>query len=281
MSAAPPPAGAPVDILALVTSTQPWSPATHAAMALAASFDARVTGCFVDPALRVLHGGDTEPSVLALLLDEPREDHHDRDAFLALAREAGVHGASWLVTRTGIARTLRQLGAWHDLVVIERDLVEHAHVFDVLGEALLACHAPCLILPPAWQETARFGQIAMAWNGSIESIRAIHSALPFALMAHHTVLIDGESPAHEDDQDRAPHFDPQLYLANRGITVKARRLHTTPHDAGEALLRDVALAHADLLVMGAYGHSRMRERVFGGATRHILQHATVPVLMQH
>lgn len=281
MSAMPPPAGAPVDLLALVTSTQPWSPAANVAMTLAASFGARVTGCFVGPSLRTLRGGEAEPSVVALLLDEPQEDPADRDAFLALARQAGVHGASWLVTRAGIARTLRQLGAWHDLVVIERDLVQDANVFEVLGEALLTCHAPCLILPPAWHAPAQFNRIAMAWNGSIESTRAMHSAMPFALMARETVLIDGESPADEDDQDRAPRFDPQRYLAARGVKIKARRLHITPQDAGEALLREVAQTHADLLVMGAYGHSRVRERVFGGATRHILQHATVPVLMQH
>jgi nucleotide-binding universal stress UspA family protein len=250
-------------------------------MNLAASFGARVTGCFVDPSLRMLHGDEAEPSVLALLLDEPHENSDDRDAFLALGRQAGVRGASWLVTGTGIARTLRQLGAWHDLVVIERDLVQGANVFDVLGEALLTCHTPCLILPPAWPGPARFNRIAMAWNGTIESTRAIHSAVPFALMARENLLIDGQLPIYEDDQDRAPRFDPHIYLTNRGIQVKTRRLHATPHDAGEALLREITLTHADLLVMGAYGHSRVRERVFGGATRHVLQHATVPLLMQH
>lgn len=280
MSTTPLP-GAPADILVLVTSTHPWSPAANPAMTLATSFNARVTGCFVDSSLRMLHGGEADASVLALLLEEPEENPADRDAFLTLARQAGVRGASWLVTRAGIARTLRQLGAWHDLVVVERDLVQGANVFDVLGEALLTCHAPCLILPPAWHGEPRFNRIALTWNGSIESTRAIHSAMPYALMAQETLLIDGKPPAYEDDQDRAPHFDPRTYLADRGVKLKTRRLHAAPQDAGEALLREVTLAHADLLVMGAYGHSRVRERIFGGATRHILQHATVPVLMRH
>jgi len=280
-SAARPPAGAPSDVLALVTSTALWSPAAHAALGLAASFQSRATGCYIDPSLRMLHGGEAEPSVLALLLELPEENHEDRDAFLALARQAGVQSASWLVTRAGIARTVRQLGAWHDLVVIERDLVDESGSFDVLGEALLSCRTTCLILPPAWQGSTRFARVALAWNGGIESARAIHAALPFAQAATETVLLDGESPTYEDDQDRAPHFDPHTYLANHGVKLRSRRLHATPHDAGVALLREVEQVHADLLVMGAYGHSRVRERVLGGATLHVLRHASVPVLMQH
>ncbi len=61
----------------------------------------------------------------------------------------------------------------------------------------------------------------------------------------------------------------------------SRRIHATPHEAGAALLREATSIGADLLVMGAYGHSRTRERVFGGATRHVLRHARVPVLMEH
>jgi len=273
--------GAPADVLALVSSIDPWSPATHAAMTLAATFGSRVTGCYVDPSLRTFHGGETESSVLALLMDAPHEHPRDRDAFLALARKSGVERACWVATRAGIARTMQQLGAWHDLIVIERDLAMHEGSFDVLGEALLSCRTPCLILPPGWQGKASFNHLALAWSGSIESIRAIHAALPLARLAARVELIDGESPVYDDDQERAPHFEPHVYLASHGIDVHTRRIHATPHEAGEALLREVAQSRADLLIMGAYGHSRLRERVLGGATRHVLQHAVIPVLMQH
>lgn len=284
MSAAPSAkslAGAPTDVLALVTSTSPWSPAAVAAATLAATFEARLTGCYVDPSLRMLHGGEPDPSVVALLLDTPHENAADRDAFLAMARESGVHRASWMVTLAGIAQTTRQLGAWHDLIVIERDMIDADNAFDVLGEALLTCRTPCLLLPPAWSGAIRMDRLALAWNGSIESIRAIHASLPFAHAASDVVLLDGEPPSYEDEQQHAPHFDPAAYLANHDIKARIRRVHATPSEAGVALLHEIEAAKTDLLVMGAYGHSRVRERVLGGATRHVLQHIKVPVLMQH
>ena len=274
-------AGAPTDVLALVTSTSPWSPAAVTAAVLAATFDARLTGCYVDPSLRMLHGGEPDPSVVALLLDTPHENTADRDAFLAMARESGVHRASWMVTRAGIAQTTRQLGAWHDLIVIERDMIDADNAFDVLGEALLTCRTPCLVLPPSWSGAIRMDRLALAWNGSIESIRAIHASLPFAHAASDVVLLDGEPPSYEDEQQHAPHFDPAVYLANHDIRARIRRVHATPSEAGVALLHEIEAAKTELLVMGAYGHSRVRERVLGGATRHILQHIKVPVLMQH
>jgi len=278
---ASPPPGAPTDILALVSSSSPWSPATHVAVALAADFDARLTGCYVDPSLRTQQGGEAEPSVLALLMDLPHENSREREDFHELARRAGVPHALWTATRTGIARTLRQLGAWHDLAVIERDMVSEGDAFDVLSEALLTCRTTCLLLPPAWQGQLRPTRVVITWNGSIESARAIHASLPFARLAEEVWLIDGETPEYEDDQERAPHIDPQTWLAHHGVNARSRRIHATPHEAGAALLQEVHQMRADLLVMGAYGRSRVRERVLGGATRHILQNASVPVLMRH
>jgi nucleotide-binding universal stress UspA family protein len=273
--------GAPTDVLALVTATSPWSPAAIVAASFAASFDARLTGCYIDPGLRMLHGGEPDPSVLALLIDPPHEQPEDHVSFLAMARESGVHRASWMVTRAGIAQTTRQLGAWHDLIVIERDMVDETIAFDVLGEALLTCRTPCLLLPPSWHGPVRAERVALAWNGSIESVRAVHAALPFARNANDVLLLDGEAPAYDDDQQQAPRFDPASYLANHDIKARVRRVHAAPADAGAALLREVEGAKSDLLVMGAYGHSRVRERVLGGATRHVLQHINIPILMQH
>jgi nucleotide-binding universal stress UspA family protein len=272
---------APSDLLALVTSTTPWSPAAHAAVTLAAQFGATVSGCYVDSSLRMLHGGEASASVLALLLEQPVDNPEDREAFVALAREHGVTHARWMVTRASIAATLRQLGAWHDLVVIERDLLDENVFFEVLGEALLLCRAPSLVLPPDWLGVARFEHVALAWNGSLESVRALHSALPLLQAASHVTLIDGEILRDDEEQERAPRFEPVSYLASHGVQAARRQVHVTQRDVGHALLGETAQLRAHLLVMGAYGHSRVRERVLGGATRHVLQHASIPVLMQH
>jgi nucleotide-binding universal stress UspA family protein len=275
------PGGPMEDIVALVTSTGPWSPAALTALALAAQFGSHVTGCYVDMSLRANHGGNLEPTALALLLDAPHENHADRDAFQATARRMGVLSASWAVTRTNIAGTMRQVGAWHDLIVIERDILQEPTLFDALGEALVACRSPCLLLPPFWDGRTDFKRVVIAWNGSIESVRAIHAALPFAKAAHEVIVIDGETPHLDDEQEQDPPFFPLNYLLTHGISAKTHRIQVTPREAGNAIWRLATLEHADLLVMGAYGRSRLRERTLGGATQYLLHHATIPMLVQH
>jgi nucleotide-binding universal stress UspA family protein len=93
-------------------------------------------------------------------------------------------------------------------------------------------------------------------------------------------VVDG-APPPEDDGGPVPCFHPIEYLAYHGIVARRRSLHAPVHETGDALLHEAQRMDSDLLVMGAYGHSRLRERVLGSATRRILQQATLPVLMQH
>ncbi|MGB3460564.1 MAG: universal stress protein [Rhodanobacter lindaniclasticus] len=270
----------PGDILALVTATAPWSPAAIAAIAIASRWEANLTGCFIDPALRKLAGGKTasEPTVLGLLFEPRIESADEHAAFAAFARQSGLRNADWVVARTGIASTLRRLGAWHDLAVIERDMVPASGLLDILGEAILSCGVPCLVLPPQWQREIRFERIVIGCNGSVEAIRAIHAALPFLKAAKQVTLVDGDLG---DSSDEYPRFDPFVYLLRHGITPRPSYVRASSAMAGEILLQEVGNRDADLLVMGAYGRSRMRERVFGGATRRVLEEAAIPVLMQH
>lgn len=274
-------AAGPGDILALVTSTSPWSPAAVAGVALAARWGSNLTGCFVDPSARMLRGTDGEPSVLGLLTDPRADDADAHAAFGALARHSGVHEATWAVSSTGVAQTLRHLGAWHDLAVIERDMVEASGLLDILGEAILGSQLPCLILPPRWDRELSFESVVIGCNGSIESIRAIHAALPFLRMARHVTLIDGDVRGTSDGGGRLPRFDPFVYLLRHHITARPQYIRASSDLAGDILLKEARNAQVDLLVMGAYGHSPMRERVFGGATRRVLEESHIPVLMQH
>jgi nucleotide-binding universal stress UspA family protein len=249
-------------------------------VALAARWASHLTGCFVDPSLRMLSGADSEPTVLSLLLTTD-VDAGDGASFQSYTRIQGVRDTSWVATRTGIGPTLRQLGAWHDLAVLERDMVEQSELVDILGEAMLSCRVPCLVLPEHWVSDAIFKRVVVGWNGSIEATRAIHAALPFLAEAKEVVFIDGERPSASELAEGPPPFNPHIYLAHHGIAVRLHAVRADHHVAGEALLKEAMSQKADLLVMGAYGHSRMRERVFGGATRHVLENATIPLLMQH
>lgn len=273
--------GQPTDVLALATSTAPWSPALHVGAALASRWGSLLTGCSIAPSLAELDGADSEPSVMGLFMDEPVPDVEDGDAFRAFARQQGVSRASWVVARSGLARTLRQLGAWHDLAVLERDMVGEEALVELLAEALLTCRLPTLVLPPQWDRAPRFSRVLVAWDGSLEAVRAVHAALPLLREADRVILLDGGRHNASERGAYAPPFEPFLFLARHGIEADPVCMTLAPGEAGAGLLARCTGVRADLLVMGAFGHSRLRERVLGGATRHVLHHAHLPVFLVH
>ena len=270
----------PSDIVAVATSTSPWNPAVEVAAALAARWQSLLTACYVDESLRMLRGPESEPSVLGLLLDTPR-DFEGADRFRSFARSKGVDHASWVVAHTGLARVLRQLGAWHSLAVLERDVVDGEGLAELLGEVLLTCRLPSLILPAGWDREARFSRVLVAWDGSAEATRAIHAGLPFLQDARRVVLLDGGRPHSPEGECYLPHFEPFVYMARHGIEADPMCVGIPARTAGAALLKKAEQVGADLIVMGAFGHSRLRERAIGGATRYMLEHARIPVFLQH
>lgn len=273
----------PSDILAMATSSDPWSPAVTAAISLAARWGSKLTSCYIEPSLRRAANADQEPSVLGMLMQPRGDDDGEREAFASHAHRLGVAEADWVITHAGLAPTLRTLGAWHDLAVLERDVVEGVHLFDVLSEAMSNSRLPCLLLPPRWSSDLKLDRVVVGWNGSIEATRAIHGALPFLQAASEVLLIDGEKPGDHDDSNAGspPRFDPLDYLKRHQVAASSRRIQVQPPEAGAALLKAAHGIRADLLVIGSYSHSRLRERILGGATRHMLAHAHLPVLMQH
>ncbi|HEV2621787.1 MAG TPA: universal stress protein [Frateuria sp.] len=274
-------ANRPSDIVAVATSTSPWNPAVRVAATLASRWQSLLTGCFVDESLRMLHGPESEPSVLGLLLDTPVRDFKEGDEFRSFARSKGVPHASWVVAHTGLARVLRELGAWHSLAVLERDVVNGESLSELLGEVLLSCRLPSLILPPGWSRDAQLARVLVAWDGSAEATRAIHAALPFLQDARRVVLLDGGRPHSPEGECYLPHFEPFVYMSRHGVEADPVCVGIPARTAGASLLKKADQVGADLIVMGAFAHSRLRERVIGGATRYVLQHAQIPVLLQH
>lgn len=276
-----PVANQPSDIVAIATTTSPWNPAVQVAATLAARWHSLLTGCFVDESLRMLRGPESEPSILGLLLDTPVRDFEEAEAFRAYARSRGVPHASWVVAHTGLARVLRELGAWHSLAVLERDVVDAEALTELLGEVLLTCRLPSLILPPGWSCEKPFQRVLVAWDGSTEATRAIHAALPFLQGARRVVLLDGGRPHSPEGECYLPHFEPFVYMARHGIEADPMCVGVPARTAGAALLKKADQIGADLIVMGAFAHSRLREQAIGCATRYVLEHAQIPIFLQH
>ncbi|MBE9552893.1 MAG: universal stress protein, partial [Proteobacteria bacterium] len=119
--------------------------------------------------------------------------------------------------------------------------------------------------------------VLVAWNGSREAARAVSDAMPI-LEAADSIEVFAVEPRGIGD---IPGADIAQHLARHGLKTDAAKTAGLDIEVGDVLLNQVADGGADLIVMGAYGHSRMRELVLGGATRHILGHMTVPVLLSH
>src|SRR5206468_1617267 len=140
---------------------------------------------------------------------------------------------------------------------------------------------PVLVLPYAGRFETVGRRVLVGWNARREAARAVHDALPLLRQAESvTVLaIDPVRGAHGHGEE--PAADLALHLARHGLQVTARQTDSAGLDPADVLLNTAADEGADLIVVGGYGHSRVREVVLGGVTRRLLRTATVPVLISH
>lgn len=168
-------------------------------------------------------------------------------------------------------------GRLFDLIVIGRSAQHASANWNVMCEsALFDSGRPVLVAPN--QAPSRLGdKIVIAWNGSTETARTIALGMPF-LVGASTVLVltvEGGSVLGPDGEQIANH------LCRNGIQATAKTAEQNGRSIGEAILEEANAFGADLLLKGAYTQSRLRQMIFGGATRHILSAAAIPVLMAH
>ncbi|RAU20509.1 universal stress protein UspA [Paramagnetospirillum kuznetsovii] len=150
----------------------------------------------------------------------------------------------------------------------------------VLNAALMSCGRPLLLCPAEQPQAQTVGsRIAIAWNGSAEASRAVACAMPLLREADTVTILSATE--HVDQQVEAPAGELATYLSWHGIEASTRVVQASAAHAGDELLRQARQCDADLLVMGAYTHSRLRQLILGGVTRHVIGHAPLHVLMCH
>ncbi|MBT8412053.1 MAG: universal stress protein [Octadecabacter sp.] len=149
----------------------------------------------------------------------------------------------------------------------------------IVEAAMFQGQAPALVLADA-TPPAHPSRIVVAWNESAEAMTAIRRALPL-LMGADLVDICIVAPDRHAPDAADPGSELSKLLTRHGVKVEVTILPQTMSRVSEVIARHVADQNADMLVMGAYGHSRFREAILGGATRNMLEHASVPVFMAH
>ncbi|MHA3978847.1 universal stress protein [Halovulum sp. GXIMD14794] len=151
----------------------------------------------------------------------------------------------------------------------------------VLNGALFESGTPVLTYPADSQPKAQADTAIIAWNATPEGGRAVRAAMPLLMKAKRVIalLIDPEPGTRGHGAD--PGVDLARYLGHHGLSAEILKLPSEGKPVEEVLARQVTEQGADLLVMGAYGHSRLRERIFGGTTHAILEQPPCPVLLAH
>lgn len=225
-------------------------------------------------------------AVLGELLDRQRE--------AALAEAARISAAATELLQREVVRfewrqpeglTVEQVarqGRHADLVVVGQPPAEgDAATAEVLGAALFNTGRPVLVVPSRGRFERPFEHVLVGWNGSREAARATHDALPLMARARAVTVYCANPGMGFAGQRELPGSEIAAHLARHGLNVEVEHASEPSMQDGEMLLARAVETGADLLVIGGYGHARWREALFGGVTRHLLDRATVPVLMAH
>lgn len=205
------------------------------------------------------------------------------ERFGEAARSLGLSGEVRTVDGTpgGAAEQIGVMARLYDLTIVSQADPERMGAEEVITEAVLFDSGrPVLLVPRNYQKAFSAKRILVAWDGGRAAARAVAEARP--LLAHANlveaaVVVTGKKKAED-----LPGADLARHLARHEKTVELRRL-VPAGDEGivDVLLKEVAARDIDLVVMGGYGHSRLREFVLGGVTRDILERMTVPLFLAH
>ncbi len=184
---------------------------------------------------------------------------------------------SWTEAGGREDEVLAQYGRLADLIIVSRpsDEAEVGHTL-MLNAALFESGRPALVVPPEGVEHVG-RNVVVSWNGSAQSSRAVSSALPVLRNAESVTIFTIESPQTSGHSSTGM----AEYMAYHGIKCSLKTLTGSGTSVGEALLKEADDIGADLIVMGAYTHSRMRQLILGGVTRCVLETSTVPLFMAH
>jgi nucleotide-binding universal stress UspA family protein len=253
------------------------------AISIAKTFDAYITGVAFayEPVLPAIVGGGIPESVI----EEQREENENAAKtaiaqFEAAAKDVKHETRMVPASLAGAADTFGELARLYDLAVVgqsERDRVGPEEL--IVEGALFNSGRPVLVVPAVYSGGIRLDRVIVCWNGGRNAARATANAIPFLRRAStvEVVTVGTEAAAAA----LASASDLSRHLQRHSINATVRRIEPGNLKVSAAILDYANKSSAGMIVMGGYGHSRLREFILGGTTRGVLASMTVPTLMSH
>lgn len=273
------------DIVVNLALARAHDPAADYAISVAQALDAHITGIvFVyDPVISptIMDG------VSAEWIDAQRSESANmaQTAVERFEQAAARNGLSFRhrvieATLGGATDLFGRIGRRFDLVVVGQREPDHLSPSDMFVEAaLFESGRPMIVVPYIQKQGLKLDRVLVCWDGSRTAARAMGDAMPLLTRAKAVDIVIVATGRAKSDE--IPGADIGHHLARHGINVDVKRIVAEDVDVPNTILSYAADVSAELIVMGGYGHSRLREFVLGGATRDILASMTVPILMSH
>ena len=273
------------DVVVSLSTRGPRDVAAEYAISLGAVFDAHATGIAI--AYEPVVPGTAMGGFPSDFIEASRaESRNAADATVARfetsARQAGVPAETRILSATLVegADLFGRCARRFDLSLVKQAEPNTVTGDDLIIEAALFQSGRPVIVVPYIQKTGfAVDRVLLAWDGSQTAARAIGDALPIIARAKAVQIVIVATERAERDEITGAGM--ARHLARHDLKVEIKRIVAPDIDVANAILSYVADWSADLIVMGGYGHSRLREFILGGATRGILESMTVPVLMSH
>ena len=260
-------------------------PAGDYAISVAEAFGAHVLGIAVayEPVIPGTVMGGIPPEIIESQRAESNQKARTAvSRFEQAVKRTGVSGETRTISASisGAADQIGRIGRRFDLVIVGQPERQKSLPDEVVDEGVLfESGRPVIFVPFIQKGGMKLDRIMVCWDGSRAASRAIADAMPFLKKAKQVeVVIIADKPGKKDEIAGA---DLGQHLARHGLKVDVKRITSPEIDVPSTILSYAADSSADMIVMGGYGHSRLREFVLGGATRGLLEAMTIPVLMSH
>ena len=272
------------DIVVNLTGGGPQDFAADYAVSVAKSFGAHVTGiAFVfAPVIPDAGLGAVSPSLIEMQRDDNARAAKDAASqFVTVAKAAGVSAETRILDASlaGATTEFGRIARRFDIAVVGQSQREYGAAEELMIEgALFESGRPIIVVPYIQKQGLSLERVMVCWDGSRNAARAIADAMPFLTRAKSVELVIVTEP-RKIGETTGTHM--AEHLVRHGVAVNLKSISRGDIDVQSALLSHAADNGTDFIVMGGYGHSRLREFIWGGVTRNMLNAMTVPVLMSH